>query len=160
MIRNKVAAAARNDISPILCIGETNQEHEAHETKRVIHDQLTTALSDVTSEDMNKVVVAYEPAWAISTFQGKLAKPSEIEPIIKYIRSQISELYGDSAGVAVRVLYGGSVETQTASGYLMMDGCNGVLVGGESLHFAKFCDIVESAERVYLEKLKQEQHHE
>ena len=85
-VRDKVAAAVRNGISPIICIGETKQERDEGQGRQVIHDQLTTALMNVTSRDLDKIVLAYEPVWAISTFDGILAKPHEIEQAIKYIR--------------------------------------------------------------------------
>ncbi|MDB5181310.1 MAG: tpiA, partial [Candidatus Saccharibacteria bacterium] len=105
-IRDKVSAAVRNEIVPILCIGETKEERNAGETKQVIHDQLTTALSNITSDDIEDVVIAYEPVWAISTFDGEMARPDDIQKVIDYIRFQIKELYGAHTAEAVRVLYG------------------------------------------------------
>lgn len=145
MIRDKVAAAVRNDIAPILCIGETQTERRAGETKQVLHDQLTTALSNLTSDDVERVVIAYEPVWAISTFGGELAKPTDVQTTIKFIRAQIAELYGPKVADAIRILYGGSVDDQIARGYLEIDGCNGALVGGASLHHHKFAGIVAAA---------------
>jgi len=147
MIRDKVTAAVRNKIAPILCIGETFEERKAGETKQVIHDQLTTAISNLTSEDMETLVVAYEPVWAISTFGGQLAKPHELEEVIKYIRFQIKELYGAKMAETVRVLYGGSVDDQIVGGYLDVPGCDGALVGGASLNYHKFAGIVATAQK-------------
>jgi triosephosphate isomerase len=157
VVRDKVAAAIRNEIKPILCVGETKQEREAHETKRVLHDQLTTALSNLTSDEISQVVVAYEPIWAISTFGGELAKPSEVEPELRYIREQISELYGQSVASAIEVLYGGSVDEHVVRGYLELEDCNGVLVGGASINYLKFSEIVAAAERLQYAQLKEEQ---
>jgi triosephosphate isomerase len=145
LIRDKVAAAIRNEISPILCVGETQQERREGETKQVLHDQITSALSNLTSEDIEKVVIAYEPVWAISTFGGELAKPQDVAQAISFIRMQVSELYGPEAAKQIRILYGGSVDDQIARGYLELDGCNGALVGGASLHYHKFAGIVEAA---------------
>ncbi|MGD0284528.1 MAG: triose-phosphate isomerase, partial [Candidatus Saccharimonadales bacterium] len=78
IIRDKVAAAVRNDITPIICIGENKHERQAGETKQVIHDQLTTALSNLTNTEIENIVIAYEPVWAISTFNGEIAKPDDI----------------------------------------------------------------------------------
>lgn len=142
--RDKVAGALRNDITPMLCIGETEVEHKNKETRQVLHDQIVTALANVSSSEIKDIVIAYEPVWAISTFGGKLAKPSDIEPIFEYIRMQVRELYGPKAAKAVRVLYGGSVDDQIARGYLEIDGCDGVLVGGASLNYHKFAGIVDS----------------
>lgn len=151
IVRDKVAAAVRNDITPILCIGETQKEHQDKETKQVLHDQIVTALSNITSREVKDIVIAYEPVWAISTFGGILAKPTEIEPIIEYIRMQISELYGPKTAKEIRILYGGSVDDQTVRGYLEVKGCDGVLVGGASLNYQVFSNIVESAYRMLSE---------
>ena len=148
VIRDKVAACIRNDISPILCIGETSAERLDGQTRQVIHDQLVTALSNVTSEDLNKVAIAYEPVWAISTFGGEIAVPDKIEVIMNYIRSQISDLYGETAGKRVRLLYGGSVDNHNSSSYLNIDGCDGLLVGSASLNYHKFVGIVGSAYKI------------
>lgn len=153
-VRDKVQAAVRNGIVPILCIGETKQERSAGETKQVIHDQLTTALSNLTAEDIQDIVIAYEPIWAISTFEGEVAKPDDMAKAIKYIRFQIKELYGDQAAEAVRVLYGGSVDDHDARAYLALDGCDGVLVGAASLNYHQFPAIVESAYQLLSERPK------
>lgn len=147
-IRDKVQAAVRNKIVPILCIGETKQERSAGETRRVIHDQLTTALSNLTGEDVEKIVIAYEPVWAITTFDGEIAKPDDMQKAIDYIRYQIKELYGIEVSEAVRILYGGSVDDHDARAYLELDGCDGVLVGAASLNYVKFSGIVASAYRL------------
>ena len=152
LIRDKVSAAVRNEITPVLCIGETKHERDGGETKQVIHDQLTTALSNITSDDIENIVVAYEPVWAISTFQGEIAKPDDIQKAFDYIRFQIKELYGAKAAEAVRVLYGGSVNEQDARAYLELPGCDGVLVGAASLNYAKFSAIVDSAYRLQREQ--------
>lgn len=147
-IRDKVQAAVRNEITPILCIGDTKQERAAGETGRVIHDQLTTAITHLTAEEIEQMVVAYEPVWAISTFGHELAKPDEIEKVFKLIRSQIKELYGAAAAKNVRILYGGSVDGQTAGGYLELEDCDGVLVGADSLNYKHFSGIVDNAYRL------------
>lgn len=151
MIRDKVTAAIRNEISPILCVGETKQERKEGLTKRVLHDQLTTALSNLTAREVHDVVIAYEPVWAISTFQHEYAKPSDVKIAMDYIRSQIAHLYGERVGRSIRVLYGGSVDDTTARGYLEILGCDGVLVGGASLNPYKFAGIVEAARRLQVE---------
>jgi triosephosphate isomerase (TIM) len=155
-VRDKVNAAIRNDIVPILCVGETHEERHNGETRQVLHDQIVTALSDLTADDIEKVVIAYEPVWAISTFGGELAKPTDIQKQFDFIRHQVSELYGAKASKTVRVLYGGSVDDQIARGYLELDGCDGVLVGGASINYHKFSGIVQSAYKLQSE-LKEEQ---
>ncbi len=145
IVRDKVAAAIRNNIAPIVCIGETQQERRAGETKQVLHDQITSALSNLTSEELDRVVLAYEPIWAISTFGGELAKPDEVKRIIDFIRHQIAELYGARASKQVRILYGGSVDDKIARSYLEIEGVNGALVGGASINPQKFAGIIEAA---------------
>jgi triosephosphate isomerase len=146
VVREKVAAAVRNRITPILCIGETQQERKDGETKQVIHDQLTTALQNVTSSDIENFVIAYEPVWAIGT--GVTAKPEQIEESIRFIRHNIRELYGDKAAETVRVLYGAGVEPDYVSGLLDLKcGVDGLLVGGASLNYHKFSEIVAAAQK-------------
>src|SRR5579864_5655659 len=146
LIRDKVEAAVRNDIMPILCVGETTEEHRAGESKQVLHDQLTTALQHLTSDEVERIVLVYEPQWTITTFDGQPAKPGEVASSIRYMRSQVAELYGQAAADKVRVLYGGSVDDQTVGGYLRVEGCDGALVGAASLNYAKFAAIVGIAE--------------
>ena len=146
-IRDKVAAAVRNDITPILCVGETAQERKDGETKQVLHDQIVTALSNLTATQVKDIVIAYEPVWAISTFGGELAKPGDVAAMIAYVRLQVKELYGATTAAAVRVLYGGSVDDQIIRGYLDIEGCDGALVGGASLNYQKFSGIIEAAYR-------------
>jgi len=147
LIRDKVQAAVRNNIAPILCVGETKQERAAGETKRVIHDQVTTALANLTPDEVANVVIAYEPVWAISTFGGEVARPGDIKKVIDLIRHHVSELYGVKTASAMRVLYGGSVNPDTATAYLEIDGCDGALIGGASLNYKQFSAIVDAAYR-------------
>lgn len=148
MIRDKVQAAVRNGLTPILCVGETQHERKEGHTKRVLHDQVTTALSNLTAREVRDVVIAYEPVWAISTFQGQIAKPYEIAETLQYIRYQVAHLYGEKVARDMRLLYGGSVDDNTVRGYLEVEGCNGALVGGASLNPYKFAGIVEAAYRM------------
>ncbi len=147
-VRDKVQACIRNGIAPILCIGETKQERTAGETCRVIHDQLTTALTNLTSEEVERVVVAYEPIWAISTFDGEIAKPDDMQKALDLIRYEIHELYGKTASEEVRILYGGSVDDHDFAAYLKLNGCDGVLVGAASLNYQQFSAIVDGAYRL------------
>lgn len=147
-VREKVAAAVRNGISPILCVGESKQERKNGETRQVLHDQITSALANITSTEMKKVVIAYEPVWAISTFGGEVAKPDDAKKAIGFIRNQVADLYGKRASERVRVIYGGSIDESIVGGYLAIEGCDGVLVGSASLNYHKFSAIVDSAYRL------------
>ena len=150
IICEKVAACVRNNITPILCVGETKQEKKLGEGKQVLHDQLVTALSNLTATEVENMVIAYEPVWAISTFDGELAKPYEVQRAMDHIRFEIKELYGKKASERVRILYGGSVDDKDVGGYLEIEGCNGVLVGSASLNYFQFASIVETAYQLSL----------
>jgi triosephosphate isomerase len=145
VVRDKTAAAVRNGIMPIICVGETHEERHAGETKQVLHDQVTTAVQQLTSRDIENVVIAYEPVWAISTFDGEVAKPIDIERAVSYIRMQIHELYGAKAATNIRILYGGSVNEHDAAGYLNIPGVDGALVGAASLNYVQFSSIIDTA---------------
>ncbi len=147
-VRDKMAAAVRNEITPILCVGETKEERRNGETRQVLHDQIETALHELTAREVAKLVIAYEPVWAITTFDGEIAKPDVVAREVAFIRKQVAELYGDDTAAAVRILYGGSVDEFDARSYLELEGCNGVLVGAASLNYHKFTAIVESAHRM------------
>jgi triosephosphate isomerase len=151
MIAKKVGAAIRNRITPILCIGETESERAFGETADVIRDQLLGGLSEVGDDDLSKVIVAYEPVWAISsTKSSKIASPDEIADVVKLIRKTLADTYGIKATEGVPVLFGGSVNPSNAGAYLTVPGVNGLLVGGASLILNQFIDIIEVAKRVRL----------
>jgi len=150
MVRDKVQAAIRNELTPILCVGETQHERKEGFTKRVLHDQVTTALSNLTAREVSELVIAYEPVWAISTFQGEFAKPTDVAEAMRSIRDQIAGLYGDKVAQATRVLYGGSVDSSVVRGYLELAECDGALVGHESINPYHFADIIEAAYRLQL----------
>ena len=148
MIKEKVAACVRNNITPILCIGETESEKTFGETADVLKDQIETGLADVSAEDFKKVIIAYEPVWAISSVKGaKLASPDDIAASIKTIRGFLEKTYGKDAK-DIPVLFGGSVNPDNAGAYLTIPGVNGLLIGGASLIADQFNDIIDVAKRV------------
>lgn len=144
-IRAKVQAAIRNNLRPILCIGETAFERSEGETAAVLHDQLIGGLANVTSEELENVVIAYEPVWAIGS--GKNAMPDDVSRAIRAIRSQIKHLYGAKASEEIQVLYGGSVTADSAAAYLGLPDVDGLLVGGASLDAHAFSEIVKKAHK-------------
>ena len=149
MVAKKVAGAVRNKITPILCIGETESERAFGETADVIRDQLLGGLSEIGDDDLDKVMIAYEPVWAISSVKAaKLATPDEIADVVKLIRASLKEVYGAKVAEAVPVLFGGSVNKSNAGAYLTVPGVNGLLVGGASLILSEFVDIIDVAKRV------------
>lgn len=141
--RAKVQAAIRNGIQPVLCVGETASERANGETQDVLHDQLVGGLANVTSEELDQVVIAYEPVWAIGT--GNNALPVDVNSAVQSIRNQLKHLYGPKAASAVQVLYGGSVTADSAASYLALEDVDGLLVGGASLDATAFAAIVEKA---------------
>ena len=152
-IAQKVAAAIRNGLTPILCIGETALERRDGETAQTIYRQLTNGLHEVSKEDISKVIIAYEPVWAISSNKNaKPAKPADLDEAVRIIRNHISKLYGKQAGDEISVLYGGSVNHDTAGGYLDVEGVDGLLIGGASLIADSFCAIVETAKEKFNER--------
>jgi len=142
---NKVAAAIRNHIRPILCIGETAWERSSGETHDVLHDQLISGLANITSEELDQVVIAYEPVWAIGT--GQNALPIDVSEAARAIRSQIEHLYGPTAAKSVQVLYGGSVTPDSAADYLALPEIDGLLMGGSSLNAYAFNEIIKKAHK-------------
>ena len=148
-IAKKVEAAVRNKITPILCIGETENERAFNETADVIRDQLLGGLRDVSEEDIDKVIIAYEPVWAISSGKNaKLASPDEVAEVIGLIRKTLTEIYDKKIAENTPVLFGGSVNPSNAGAYLTVPGVNGLLIGGSSLILSEFADILETAKRV------------
>ncbi len=145
LIRDKVQAAIRNRIRPILCVGETAHERTLGETNDVLHDQLVGGLANVTSEELEQIVIAYEPVWAIGT--GRNATPDDVVKAVRVIRRQVKHLIGETAARDMRVLYGGSVKAENATAYLHSEGVDGLLIGGASLNRHDFSAIVASAHR-------------
>ncbi len=148
-IRAKVQAAIRNHIIPILCIGETASEHADGETRDVVHDQLVGGLANVTSEELEHVVIAYEPVWAISAGdgRGRADKPEDVTAVIRVIRNQIKHLYGPKAAESIQVLYGASVNPDNAAAFLAIPEVDGLLVGGASLNAHDFNEIIKKAHK-------------
>ena len=148
-IRAKMAAAIRNGVTPILCIGETATEKDFGETEDVIKDQLFGGLSDISAEDLKKVIIAYEPVWAISSVKGaRLASPDDISKVIDLIHKQLKAKFGKEAEESIPVLYGGSVNPSNAGAYLTIPGVSGLLIGGSSLIADHFVDIIDLAKKL------------
>ena len=136
----KVRAAFKHGIEPVICVGELLEEREKGLTMDVVRRQLKAALADVTAGEMSKVVIAYEPVWAIGT--GRVATPEIAEEVHGEIRSIISELYDGGVAGSVPILYGGSVKPDNIDGLYSQENIDGVLVGGASLKADSFLAIV------------------
>jgi triosephosphate isomerase (TIM) len=139
----KVQAVLRNGMKPILCVGETAHQRVEGETAHVLHDQVVAGLANVTSAEVENVVVAYEPVWAIGT--GQYDKADDAAESVKHIRKNIEAMFGKKAALNVRILYGGSVTPSDAGGYLVAQGIDGLLIGGSSLKADAFASIVQRA---------------
>jgi triosephosphate isomerase (TIM) len=143
-VNKKLLAAQKHDLTPIVCVGETLAQYEADQTKDVVSTQTRLGLTGLPAEYAARVVVAYEPVWAIGT--GKASTGEAANVVIKeYIRPVIAELYGEAAAQSVRVLYGGSVTGANAAEFFSQPDIDGALVGGASLKVDDFLAIVKAA---------------
>ena len=138
-VNKKVLKALEVGIDPILCVGETLEEREAGNTKDVCKVQVEKALENVSKEDLAKVVIAYEPVWAIGT--GKTATSEDANDVIAYIREVVANLYGELAN-EVRIQYGGSVKPSNVAEIMNQSDIDGALVGGASLEANDYVDLV------------------
>ena len=141
-VNAKVKAALSNDLVPIMCCGETEGERAAHETEAKVRRQVKAGLSGLKSEQARRVVVAYEPIWAIGT--GATATPADAQETISIIRSELSEQLSEEAAGGIRILYGGSVKAGNAAALTSQPDVDGALVGGASLDAAEFAAIVKA----------------
>ncbi|MCI6221896.1 MAG: triose-phosphate isomerase [Selenomonadales bacterium] len=141
IIARKMAAAYRNNLKPLLCVGETQKERDGGQTEAKITGQLRSALAGVTKAQAALLTVAYEPLWAIGT--GKTATAADAQAVCKLIRDELEDFFGEDVTRHIRVLYGGSVNEKNAASF-KTDGIDGVLVGGASLRAGTFAQIVRS----------------
>lgn len=139
LINNKVKSALKHDLSPILCVGETLTEREEGITHSVIRSQIEGSLTDLQGENLENLVIAYEPVWAIGT--GKTATKEDANEVIGYIRQLLSEIFGRETGNNIRILYGGSVKPGNIKELMEMEQIDGALVGGASLKAEDFAKI-------------------
>ena len=128
-VNKRALAALANDITPIICVGETLEEREGDETEAVLSRQLTEGLKGI--EDITKVVIAYEPVWAIGT--GKTATDEQAQETIKFIRKKLGKLFGVRNANKVRSQYGGSMNAKNCKGLMAQPDIDGGLIGGASL---------------------------
>ncbi|HNK62440.1 MAG TPA: triose-phosphate isomerase [Anaerolineales bacterium] len=142
-VNKKLLAAQKFDLTPIVCVGETLQQYEAGQTRDVVSTQTLQGFKGASAEFASRIVVAYEPVWAIGT--GKASTGDAANAVIKdFIRPAIAELYGETTAQAVRVLYGGSVTGANAAEFFSQPDIDGALVGGASLK-DEFVAITQAA---------------
>ena len=137
---NKVLAALEAGLTPVYCVGETLDQREAGSMHQVLETQFQAGLSSLTTEQFSKIVLAYEPVWAIGT--GKVATPEIAAEAHRFLRDQARAKFGPDAAAACRVLYGGSVKPDNIKGLMAQPEIDGALVGGASLDAASFSSIV------------------
>jgi len=140
MINKKLKAVLEEKLNPILCIGETQQQRDKGETDQILKKQIKTALKKVSSSKFSKITIAYEPIWAIGT--GEPCDVEEAQKIGLLIRKIISGIYNRPVSKNLRILYGGSVNSKNAAGYIKEAGLQGLLIGGASLKAKEFIEIV------------------
>jgi len=149
-VNRKTRAALRNGLSPIVCVGESLEEREAGKTIAKIKTQLDEGLREMTREDIRRIVLAYEPIWAIGT--GRTATPGQAEEVHAFIRKDLEDKYGNPAAVYAIILYGGSVKPVHAYDLFKEKNIDGFLVGGASLEVGSFIQIAKEALRAYEEE--------
>lgn len=145
-VNKKVKAALSYDLTPIMCVGEMLAEREKGLTFKVLEDHVLNGLKDITAEEAQKLIIAYEPVWAIGT--GKTATPEQAQEAHKYIRDLLVRLYGVDIAQSIRIQYGGSVKPENIVDLMKKADVDGALVGGASLKVESFVDIVKKANEV------------
>ncbi len=139
MIAKKMVRALLDDLQPILCVGETEEERESGKTEKVLLQQLQTGLKKISEKEMEKVIVAYEPVWAIGT--GKTATPEMAQKAHCFIRKSLKEMFAKTADF-VPILYGGSVKPENSKELMSQKDIDGALIGGASLKPESFAAII------------------
>jgi len=140
MVSRKAQAALASDLIVIMCVGETLAQRDQGNAERVVSGQLSGGLSGLTASDLARIIIAYEPVWAIGT--GRTASPEQAQEMHAFIRRVFAEKYSETVASAVRVLYGGSVKPDNIAGLMKQADIDGALVGGASLKAESFAQIV------------------
>jgi triosephosphate isomerase (TIM) len=147
MVARKTAAALSTELGVIMCVGDRSEDYDAGRTDEVVSSQVRLGLVNCSADDSARLVIAYEPVWAIGT--GKNADPEHAYATMRRIRKIVGEMIGAGAARKVRILYGGSVKAANVQEYVELPLCDGVLVGGASLDAEEFTDIVKTTAEVY-----------
>lgn len=140
-VNRKVKAALAEDLIPIMCVGETLPEREAGKVEAVVSDHLLYGLAGLSSEEISKIIIAYEPVWAIGT--GKTATPEQAQEVHQLIRKLLAKVSGPGTAEKVRIQYGGSVKPDNIKVLMAQPDIDGALVGGASLKVETFVPLVK-----------------
>lgn len=140
LINRKVLLALKHDLQPVLCVGETLAERESGQLETVVRTQVVEGLKGVSVSDIGRLVIAYEPVWAIGT--GKTATPEDADAVHAFIRTVLKDLYNDAVAKSMIIQYGGSVKAENAAELMAKPNIDGALVGGASLKTESFSAIV------------------
>lgn len=143
-INRKLKTALNNNLKPIFCIGETLAERESGVTFKVIQNQIEIGLKNISKEELENIIIAYEPVWAIGT--GKNATPEQAQEVHKFIRDLIGKAFSSKVAENLTIQYGGSVKPENAKELMSQQDIDGALVGGACLIADSFIKIIESAE--------------
>jgi len=139
-VNKKIKSSITEQLTPVFCVGETEKERESEDTFSVLDKQLTIGLKGFSSDQLEKLVVAYEPVWAIGT--GKTATASQAQEVHQFLRSMLEKIFEDSFSQTIRILYGGSVKPENIAELMAMPDIDGALVGGASLDAETFSKII------------------
>ena len=139
-VNKRLIQALKNELKPIVCVGETLTEREKNKTKKVLKKQVLDGFKDVTADDFANIVIAYEPVWAIGT--GKTATAEDANKTIGYIRSLVKKTWGAEVAKSLRIQYGGSMKPSNAKELMAMRNIDGGLIGGAALKAEDFAGIV------------------
>ena len=142
IINKKIKKALASDLKPIFCVGETLEQREKGITKDVIKIQVINGLKDLTAADLTKIIIAYEPVWAIGT--GKTASPAQAEEVHEFIRDMIKENFSADVAENIIIQYGGSVKPENAVELMSQNDIDGALIGGACLKADSFISIIKS----------------
>ena len=142
-VNSRVKAALAAGLLPIICVGELLEEREGGRTEQVLSAQLEGGLAGLTGEDMRKIVIAYEPVWAIAT--GKTATPEMAELTHNFIRCTLNDMFGKEIGEGVRIQYGGSMKAENAGALVAQPNIDGGLIGGAALKAESFAALIHNA---------------
>jgi triosephosphate isomerase len=146
LVNKKLLAALKNQLRPILCVGESLAEREAGSTLRVVQTQTERGLEGVSKDQASTLIVAYEPVWAIGT--GKVATTEQAQEVHAFIRGLLTKHYGEAVAQKVRILYGGSMKPANAPELLAQKDIDGGLIGGASLESRSFVELIKAASAV------------